>query len=342
VSRSRLLGIGLTVVFLGLAFYRIDLSELLDALRSANYTLMAPAALCTLLGYVLRTARWQLILTQSVQIRFPTLFGILMIGFATNNLVPARLGELARAYLGRQRTGVRKTYFIATIFLERVFDGMVLILILFALSTRWKLPSWGQEVQLVSTLIFIGFAAAVALILARQQLAARLLHRISGNLPERIGFWLISAFEIFLMGLESMRKLQRVSMVAAISCTIWMLEGLSYYLLALGFELPLNAVDLVAAIALLLVMVNLGIMIPSAPGYVGTFQFFAVAALSVFDVPRETGLALAVVSHVMQYVLVTVIGLYFLGRENIQLGAMFRNDADSNDPPVPSLSSQSQ
>lgn len=336
MSRSRILGGALTLVFLGLAFYRIDLPELLDALRSANYALVVPAALCTLLGYVLRTYRWRLILAQSVQIPFPTLFGILMIGFATNNLVPARLGELARAYLGRQRTGVRKTFFIATIFLERVFDGMVLILILFALSTQWSLPSWGREVQVFASVVFLGFALGITLVLLRPRLAAGLMHGIAGSLPQRIGFWVSSAFEMFLMGLESMRRFQRVGAVTLISCTIWLLEGVSYYLLALGFELPLGRLELVAAVALLLVMVNLGIMIPSAPGYVGTFQFFAVAALSVFDVPREDGLALAVVSHVMQYLLVTVIGLYFLGRENIRLGALFRQEsaADASVPPA--------
>jgi glycosyltransferase 2 family protein len=309
----------------------VNLGEMVEALRTANYALLAPAALCTLTGYLLRTLRWQLILSQTVQIPFRAVFGILMIGFATNNLVPARLGELARAFLGRQRTGVRKTFFIATIFLERVFDGLVLILILFALSTRLSLPEWGREVQVASTLIFFALAVGIILLVSRQGFAAALLRRIAGSLPERVSFWLSSAFEMFLMGLQSMRRFQRVSAVALISCTIWFLEGLSYYLLALGFNLPLSPLRLVAAVSLLLVMVNLGIMIPSAPGYVGTFQFFAVSALSVFDVPRETGLALSVVSHVMQYTLVTAIGLYFLGRENIHLGTLFQSEPAVSD-----------
>jgi uncharacterized protein (TIRG00374 family) len=336
------IGVALTLVFLGLALYRVDLGEMVHALWSANYTLLAPAAACTLGGYLLRTLRWQLILSQSVQIRFPTLFGILMIGFATNNLVPARLGELARAYLGRQRTGVRKTFFIATIFLERVFDGLVLILILFALSTRWSLPEWGREVQVASTLIFFGLAGGIVLLLTRQRLAAALLRRVAGSLPERLGFWVSSAFEMFLMGLQSMRRIQRVGAVALISCTIWFLEGLSYYLLALGFDLPLSPLRLVAAVALLLVMVNLGIMIPSAPGYVGTFQFFAVSALSVFDVPRETGLAISVVSHLMQYTLVTSIGLYFLSRQHIRLASLFQSEQSPPEVSAPPASSGAQ
>ena len=332
----------LTLVFLGLALYRVDLGEMLEALRTANYTLLAPAVLCTLLGYLLRTLRWQLILSQSVRIRFPTLFGILMIGFATNNLVPARLGELARAYLGRQRTGVRKTFFIATIFLERVFDGLVLILILSALSTRLSLPEWGREVQRASTLIFLALTGGIVLLMSRRRPTLGLTKLASAMLPERVAFWVSSAFEMFLMGLESMRRFQRVGAVALISCTIWLLEGLSYYLIALGFELPLSPTRLVAAVGLLLVMVNRGIMIPSAPGYVGTFQFFAVSALSVFNVPRETGLAISVVSHLMQYTLVTAIGLYFLTRENIRLGSLFQSEPSTSDISAPPASRGAQ
>jgi hypothetical protein len=75
---------------------------------------------------------------------------------------------------------------------------------------------------------------------------------------------------------------------------------------------------------------------------VGTFQFFAVSALAVFDVPREIGLALAVVSHLMQYVLVTVIGLYFFGRENIRLATLFQSDTPSSEMAVPPGSSSAQ
>lgn len=341
MSRNRLIGIVGTLVFLGLAFYRVDINELAQALRSANYTALAPAAVCTLLGYVLRTVRWRQILTHSVSVPFISLFGILMIGFATNNLVPARLGEIARAYLVRRRTGIRKTFFIATIFLERVFDGLVLILILFAFTSWHSLPEWGRELQILASAVFFGFAAIIAIVLIRQDSATRVVSAMSARLPSRIGNALLSAFELFIMGLISMKRLDRVMIIALVSCTIWLLEGVSYYFLALGFDLRLSQVELIAAVALLLVMVNLGIMIPSAPGYVGTFQFFAIAALSVFQVSRETALALSVVSHLMQYALVTLVGLFFLGREQVNFGLLFQRDSDQDSalPRMPGVTS---
>jgi uncharacterized membrane protein YbhN (UPF0104 family) len=328
MKRGQIIGILLTLVFLGLAFNRVDISQLTEAMRSANYLAVIPAAICTLCGYLLRTLRWQIIMGRGISVPFGPVFGILMIGFATNNLLPARLGEFARAYLVQRRTGVRKTFFISTIFLERLFDGLVLISLLLLFSMRWSLPGWGREVQLLSTVLFVSLAGGVALVIAKPGWARSLMDIALRPVPKRAALWLAGTGDMFLQGLGTMRRPLRLGSVAALSCTIWLLEGLSYYAVTRGFDLPLSPGQFIAASALLLVMVNLGIMIPSAPGYVGTFQFFAISALMVFNVPRESALAVAIVSHLMQYILVTAVGIFFLGRENLRLGSLF-GQADS-------------
>src|SRR4029079_18245610 len=83
-----------------------------------------------------------------------------------------------------------------------------------------------------------------------------------------------------------------------------------------------SMVQLAASCSFLLVVVNLGIMLPAAPGYVGTFQLFAVSSLGVWGVPKEPALRVEVVAHLVQYVLVTAIGLAFFGREQVSLGSM--------------------
>lgn len=339
MKRGQIVGILLTLLFLGLAFNRVDVGQLADALRSANYVALVPAIICTLIGYLLRTLRWDVIMGRTVMVPFGSLFGILMIGFTANNLLPARLGEFARAYLVQRRTGIRKTFFISTIFLERLFDGLVLISVLLLFSMRWSLPGWGQEVQVLSTVLFASLAGGVAAVIAQPSWARWVLRTVLRPFPARVATWLAGAGDMFLQGLESMRRPARLGSVAALSCTIWLLEGFAYYALARGFDLPLTAGQLVAASALLLVMVNLGIMIPSAPGYVGTFQFFAVSALTVFNVPREPALAVAIVSHLMQYILVTAIGIVFLGRENLRLGSLLGRIESPADAAAPSSSS---
>jgi uncharacterized protein (TIRG00374 family) len=331
-GRTRLVGIAITLVCLGLAFYRVNLDELIGALASADYTLVAPAIVLWLIGYVARTLRWRTILAGASVGSLFELFGVLMVGFATNNLLPARLGELARAYLLRRRTGLRKTFVLASIFLERVFDGLALVAVIVVLSALVDLPGWGREVEAVAAILFVGVAVGVSVLLYRYDLAARIVAFAARPLPGRIGTFAVGAFGAFVHGLSSMRRPGVVAGTSLLSVAVWTIEWAAYFAVASAFNLGLSTVQLAAACAFLLVVVNLGIMLPAAPGYVGTFQFFAVSALAVWGVPREPALAVAIVAHLAQYVLVTGIGLAFFGREHVSLRTMSAATREGGDP----------
>jgi uncharacterized protein (TIRG00374 family) len=333
LSRGRLFGFALTIVFLALAFYRVDFGALAAQLSSANYVYLAPAALTWLVGYLLRTARWRVILAVDRPIALPALFSVLMIGFTANNLLPARLGELVRAYLLGQKLGVRKTFALSTILLERVFDGLVLVALLGALARAVELPQWGSDLELLSNVVFLAAGLGVALLVFGQRLAERALALALQPLPSRIGRWTQEAFAAFVLGLRSVRRPHLLALTSLLSVAVWSVECFSYFLVSHAFALPLDGGTRLAAMGLLLVIVNLGIMLPSAPGYVGTFQFFAVAALGVFGVPKEPALALALVAHGTQYALVTAIGLLLLAREQLSLGSLGRTSLDESAVP---------
>jgi len=125
----------LTVVFLVLALQRVDLTGFVDELRGVNYVWLLPSAVCTLVGYVLRTARWRIILSGAARAPLSTLFPVLIMGFAINNLLPGRLGEFWRAYLLGRKRNVPKTFALASVVVERVFDGLTLIALLAVVST---------------------------------------------------------------------------------------------------------------------------------------------------------------------------------------------------------------
>ncbi len=331
-GKTRLLGIAITLLCLGLAFYRVNVEELMGALAGADYTLVAPAVVLWLVGYVARTLRWRTILAGSAVGSLFELFGVLMVGFATNNLLPARLGELARAYLLRRRTGLRKTFVLASIFLERVFDGLALVAVIVVLSALVELPGWGHEVEAVAAILFVGVAFCVTMLLYRHELAARVVAYVARPFPGRIATFAVGAFGAFVHGLSSMRSPGVVAGTSLLSVVVWAIEWAAYVCVASAFNLGLTPVQLAAACAFLLVVVNLGIMLPAAPGYVGTFQFFAVSALAVWGVPREPALAVAIVAHLAQYVLVTGIGLAFFGREHVSLRAMSAATSEGGDP----------
>lgn len=321
-AKGKVLGVAITLVCLGLAFYRVDFQGLMVALAGANYLLLVPAVALWLVGYLARTVRWRVILAGAGAGSLFELFGVLMVGFATNNVLPARLGEFARAYLLRRRTGMRKTFVLASIFLERVFDGLALVAVIVVLSTLVRLPGWGREVEVAATALFVGVAGGVAMLLYRHELAGRVVAVAARPLPRRVGTFATGAFGSFVHGLSSMRRPNVVVSTAILSLIVWTIEWAAYFSVASAFDLGLTSVELAAACAFLLVVVNLGIMLPAAPGYVGTFQLFAVSSLAVWGVPKEPALAVAIVAHLAQYVLVTAIGLMFFSREHISFGSM--------------------
>src|SRR5256885_8904504 len=168
---TRALGIALTIVFLVLAFNKVDLAAFGEELRRVDYRWLVPSALCTLAGYALRTIRWQLILSGAARAPLRTLFPVLIMGFATNNLLPGRLGEFWRAYLLGRKRNVRKTFALASVFVERVFDGLTLIALLAVVSMNIQLPGWSREIELFAALIFAGATLAVFVVLWRPSIA---------------------------------------------------------------------------------------------------------------------------------------------------------------------------
>jgi glycosyltransferase 2 family protein len=321
------MGFLVTAVFLWIVASNVSVEQLIVAFQGADYRLVAPAAVVTLAGYLLRSLRWQRVVLPTASISLPAAFSMLMMGFAINNLLPARLGEFVRAYLLRRKSGVRKTFGMATVILERVCDGLVLIALLGVVSLFKPLPLVGQQVQTVSSVVFLLAAAGILMLLMWQRLTVRLLGAVLRPLPRRFSISLLKASRAFIAGLQCLKQRRSLVIVVVLSVSVWMLEATSYLLITRAFGVWMPFQDQLLAAILLLVTVNLGIMIPSAPGYVGTFQFFAVAALSVFGVDRETALAIAISSHLMQYLLVTGIGLALFGRENLSLSSLRRESS---------------
>ncbi len=332
-SKGLWVGLLLTLVFLFLAFRGVDPAELGAALARANYWFVLPALLATGLGYVTRTARWRAILSAEAPMPFSRLFRVLLIGFAANNVLPARLGEFIRAVLLQRHGGVRKSFALATIFLERVADGLTLLLILVVLSSAGLIPGVNErfeQMELLTAIVFVGLSIGIGLALARRDLAVRLVSTLARPLPTRISSWANSIFAGFMDGIDAMRSPRRLLSVGALSLLVWGLEAISYFVLTFAFDLPLNLLNRVVLAGTVLVLVNLSIMIPSAPGYIGTVHFVASSTLRLFGVPAEVALAYAIVAHALQYVLVTSAGVVSLGREHLTWRSLMGKEAPTS------------
>jgi uncharacterized protein (TIRG00374 family) len=315
LGRARLLGFAVTLAIVAFGLWRLDLSDVAEALRRADYRLIPLSATATLGSYLLRTARWRLILAPTHSLSVATLYPPLMIGFMANNLLPARMGELVRAYSLNRAVGTPKTLALSTVLLERVFDGLTLVAVLAALAAVGALPAGGSALALIAGAIFVAAAVGAWLIISNEALALRILRLVTRPFPDALGELAEQKAHSFTQGLRSLRRPRTLLAIAALSATVWAAEALSYYALLIGFGMLTRP----SAAFFMTVVVNLGIMVPSAPGYVGTFEGAAVAALSPYGVPTETALAIAIVAHGIQWLLVTAIGLALLGRTGLSL-----------------------
>jgi uncharacterized protein (TIRG00374 family) len=329
-GRGKFIGFLLTVVFLILAVRNVDLAAVAGELAAADYRYLAPAAAFTLAGYLCRTLRWGLILRPIRVISFGTLFSVLMLGFATNNIMPARLGELVRSYTLSRKVGVPASLTLATVVVERVFDGLTLLLFMAVALNVAPVPIEDQSLRLVEVASVALFAAALIvliLLLVLEERAVAGIGWLLRPLPRRFSCRLTTMTNSFIQGLHSLRHPQILIQMSLVSLLVWLAEASSYAFIARAFDLGLSSRDYIGAVLFLLVFVNLGIMIPSAPGYIGTFQFFARLALTAYGVPGERAVGLALLSHAMQYILVTGIGLVVLWRERLSLTRIVRSPA---------------
>ncbi len=319
---SRYLGFATTLGFVLLLAFRVDLHEVAVALTSANYVWVVPAFGCTVASYILRTWRWKRILRPIQPVPYRALLPVLFIGFMANNLLPARMGEVVRAYFLGRTTGLSKSLGLATILLERLCDGVTLVAVLGLVALLFPLPAVERQVGYVAGAIFLIAAGGTGVVLANERLAFRLLAAALRPLPRPLGERLQRKAESFVAGLRVLRHGRDLLVVAIWSALIWSIETSTYFVVLQSVHLPLaHGTPLLAAL-LLMVMVNLGTLIPSAPGYVGAFQAFGLLALSAFGAPESLALAVTIVAHAVQWITVTGLGLLFAGRESVGLSGL--------------------
>ncbi|MDQ3547839.1 MAG: flippase-like domain-containing protein [Chloroflexota bacterium] len=322
-----ILGTVATVFFLWLALRNVDLAAVGDALQTANYVYLIPAAACTVSGFCVRALRWSHILRPAKAVPFQRLFPIMMVGFATNNLLPARIGEFVRAYLTGSREGVSRSTALATIVVERVCDGLTLLALMTVTLLLFPIPVTDSTLQIVMLLAAVVFGIATVVILGLILFPTRMLVPLrfgTRRLPIRFVDRVDALIDSFLEGLQSLRDPRALLGLTAMSVGIWLLECATFAFVLRAFPLGLSVSEWLAASAFLLVFVNLGIMVPSVPGYVGTYQFFATLALSAFAVNADYAFGIAVVAHAMQYTLITGIGLICVWRLGLRIGNMGR------------------
>lgn len=316
--RNLLIGVLLSALFLWLAFRDVDLGHVKATVLAARWEMLALSLVPTLASFAVRAWRWRYLLITVKPVPFRPLFSSMMIGFMANNVFPARLGEVLRAYTIGRRAGISRSAAMASIVVERVFDTLVLLLLFGIARVTHRLPDpvrvWGSYLVWVSI--------PISILLVALQLwpdwTLRILRRLApGSLRPRVE----SIGRNFLEGLGVLRRGDALLAAALTSLLMWaalvVVVGLCFAALApLGLTVP------PAAAFVVLVTMAIGTMIPSAPGFVGTLQYAGTVALLPYGVSREVALAFTILYHVSQWVPTSLIGLWYFLREQLRFSEL--------------------
>ena len=306
--------------------------EVFLALRQANYLGFAAVMASTLFGFWIRAVRWGSLITESRPIRRGSLFGATMIGFMANNVLPLRLGEFIRPWALARRERISKTMLFATVVVERAID-MVTLLVIFQISllvhpisnatVAGRMTQAGASVLVAACIALTVFVIALE---RSEKLARAVIDKLSAPFPPHIRGRAGYVLEQFVKGLTLFRDLPRVLWVFALSFLMFgvIVLGLAAGMWALGIEVPWYAG------LLMLVITAIGIMVPAAPGYIGTMNFACIAGLAIFGVGKELAVPFSWFYWAGQWLPVTLLGLYYLQREGLSLRSLGRMQEGSS------------
>ena len=311
-------GLLVAAVFLVLLFYKTDFAEMGRVLSQANYWYLVPAIGIYFVSLVFRTLRWHYLMRPIKPVSYSRLFSLVSIGYMANNLLPARGGELVRAYILGEREQISKTSILATIAMERIFDGLALLTFA-ALMLPWiPLAPWLQEVLRFAGAIFVGGLLVLILMSTRHGAVLRLAEPLLRRLPPRMAAKSHRLLDLFLDGIGILRSPRGALVVFGLSILSWLAEASMYYLVMFCFDIRQG----LASTLLMTTTANLATSVPSSQGGIGPFEFFAARTLSLFGVEAELANVYSLVLHITLLVPVTLMGLVFLWRENLSLAKL--------------------
>lgn len=326
MKRWRLwLGIAISAFFLWIALRGLDLGEVWHEVRSAAYIWLIPSVLVYFIAVWARTWRWDYMLRPLKHIPVSRLFPVVVIGYMGNNVYPFRAGELLRSYVLMRRESIPVGASLATVVVERVFDGLVMLVFVFVALPFVPLPDGPYAGTLRTTIIIASIAFFAALIVffafaALPDLGLRLARSITGRMPSRVGEPLLDFTERFLIGLASLRHFRNVVMLFFTSVIIWLLETVKYWFVMHAFDFSVSFFTLM----LMNGIVNLATTLPSAPGYVGTFDTPGIETLKLYGVPAGVAGAYTLVLHAALWLPITLLGGYYFVREGMSWSVFSR------------------
>jgi uncharacterized protein (TIRG00374 family) len=309
-----LIGLVLSIGFLYLAFQDVPLGEVAALIPTMLPVYILLAVIASILTLLAKGVRWRFFFTER-QPTFLQSFSIQTIGIFINSVAPARLGDLLRAYLFSEQNHHSKVFVLGTIIVEKLFDLLFLVISIVILLPLVVFPNWVSRPSELTAILLLVLISIIGVIAWKKEQAIHRIEQFTSIFPERWRNGIQRPLKNLLSSLECVRNWRQVISILAWSAIIWGLGFLTNILVFWSLNLPISFLPAI----FLLVVLQVGVAVPSSPGRIGVFHYLTVLALSVFAVEKGPALSCGIILHLVVYLPLTLLGAFFIWNEKIDL-----------------------
>jgi len=308
------LGILISVLLLWVSLRNTDLDQIISALSNSNI-LYAPLFIITLFSYYwLKAQRWALILNSITKTSARELYPPMMIGYAGSLILPLQLGELVRVYLTSSKLSLRKTPVLTSIILEKLFDFLTLFLIISVISFYLEnISSMLSNTFLIAGIFAFLLFVTMFFYVYFTNLFITVITVPLRLFPEKIKNIIIDNIKHGATSLNSVKDARKISALLFLSILQWCLMGLCIYISIAAIGVNIS----IAVAFLVLVLIIVSVTLPTSPGYIGSIQAAYYFALTPFNISPNEALVSSVFYHVISYISVLLVGIYYLRKYKI-------------------------
>ena len=314
------LGLAVSAAAVYLSLRKIDFQALAAALHSAAYPYLLPAVIGQAACFFLKGTGWRYLLLPAKKGISPlSTTAVLIIGLMVNNILPAKMGELARAYLIGEKERLPKSLCLSTILVEHLLDILVLLAFLLLLLPLVSLPPWLRTSGVGVGAAALTIIVALFFLVRREERFLNWADRAAGFFPAKFQGKIRDLTRNVLQGLRVVSGRYLLYALAFLA-GMWSVVSLNAYwvMAAFGLSLPAQAAVMVT------VFTAFGKIIPSAPGAIGTYHYLAILVLGSFGVGKETALAYAIVLHALSFLMEIFLGVALLLTGHLSLTRIAR------------------
>lgn len=311
-----ILGLLISMVFLYFAFKDVSWGDFLHFILGIQYQWLIPAAISVIASFIVRAIRWKMLVAPIQKVTFDNTFSATMIGYMGNNVLPFRLGDLLRAFAFSKDTGIRKSTTLASLLLERILDLLTTLMALGLVLVYFPhFPLWATRVGYAALMIVAGLITFTILMQFKNEYILRFAKFILKPMPDKWNSTVAKKLISFSDGLQVVSQYKKYFGLLLVSMLHWPVYISTVWFTFQAFNFSYGIIEAFVV----LVFITFAVAIPSAPGYVGTFHGLVVASMALFGLAGDSARAFAVVLHAINYVPVTLVGLYYFWKRQITL-----------------------